>query len=100
MKKYMKGWRCTACDGTSPDAHKQAIRDWFLLFGGEMKNKDCREFLHIDRQQTANRILNSMNLQTEGANRNRSYSMNLRLKLKSAPNSSALFHFELFWPWR
>ncbi|MEK4405924.1 nuclease-related domain-containing protein [Sporosarcina sp. FSL K6-6792] len=80
MEKYMKGWHCTACDGTSPDAHKKAIRDWFLLFGGAMKNKDCREFLHIDRQQTANRILNSMDLQTEGANRNRSYSMNLRLK--------------------
>jgi len=79
MNKYMKGWRCTGCDGTSPNAHKQAIRDWFLLFGGKMKNKDCREFLHIDRQQTANRVLKSMDLQTEGANRNRSYSMNLKV---------------------
>ncbi|MER2089733.1 MAG: nuclease-related domain-containing protein [Sporosarcina sp.] len=80
MNKYTKGWRCSACNGTSPDAHKQAVRDWFLLFGGEMKNKDCREFLHIERQQTAHRILKSMDLLTEGANRNRSYSMNLKLK--------------------
>ena len=80
MQKYMKGWRCTACDGTSVDAHKQAIRDWFLLYGGKMTNKDCREFLHIERQQTANRILRSMDLHTEGANRNRSYTMNFRVE--------------------
>lgn len=79
MTKYMKGWRCPACDGTSIDAHKQAIRDWFLLYGGKMMNKDCREFLHIERQQTANRILRGMDLYVEGANRNRSYTMNLRL---------------------
>ena len=35
MEKYMGGWRCSSCGGTSRDAHKQAIRDWFLLFGGE-----------------------------------------------------------------
>lgn len=74
MQKYMKGWRCTACGRTSPDAHKQAIRDWFLLYGGKMKNKDCRTFLHIERQ-SATRILQGMNLRLEGANRNRTYSM-------------------------
>lgn len=79
MKKYIKGWRCPACDGTSVDAHRQAIRDWFLLYGGKMTNKDCRKFLHIERQQTANRILRSMDLHTEGANRNRSYTMNFRV---------------------
>lgn len=75
MRKYMKGWRCTACHRTSPNAHEQTIRDWFFLFGGKMTNKDCREFLQIERQQTAYRILQSMNLSTEGANRNRTYSM-------------------------
>ncbi len=74
MQKYMKGWRCAACDGTSIDAHKQAIREWFLLYGGKMTNKDCREFLHIKRQ-SATRILQSMDLRTEGANRNRTYSL-------------------------
>lgn len=77
MKKYMKGWRCTACHRTSTNAHEQTIRDWFLLFGGKMTNKDCREFLQIERQQTAYRILQSMNLSIEGANRNRTYSMPL-----------------------
>lgn len=74
MKKYMKGWRCLACDGTSVDAHRQAIRDWFLLYGGKMTNRDCREFLQIERQ-SATRILQSMDLKIEGASRNRTYSM-------------------------
>ncbi|MBE1555238.1 nuclease-related domain-containing protein [Sporosarcina limicola] len=78
MGKYMGGWHCKACNGTSPDAHKQAVHDWFHLFGGKMKNKDCRVFLQIERQQTANRILRSMGLHTRGANRNRTYEMNFR----------------------
>ncbi|CAM3272529.1 nuclease-related domain-containing protein [Filibacter tadaridae] len=80
MKKYMKGWRCEGCNSTSPDAHKQAVRDWFLLFGGKMMNKDCRKFLHIEKQQTANRIMKSMELYTEGANRNRTYRMDFKTK--------------------
>lgn len=74
MKKYMKGWRCAACGGTSTDAHRQAIRDWFLLFGGKMTNRDCRDFLHVERQ-SATRILQGMKLSEEGANRNRTYSL-------------------------
>lgn len=80
MKKYMKGWRCLACNGTSVDAHKQAIREWFLLFGGKMTNKDCREFLCIENRQTAYRLLQSMDLLIQGANRNRSYQMDFRAK--------------------
>lgn len=75
MEKYMGGWRCLACGGTSRDAHKQAIRDWFLLFGGGMRNKDCREFLRVDRQQTAHRLLMSMELKSEGTFRDRAYTM-------------------------
>ena len=75
MEKYMGGWRCLACGGTSRTAHEQAIRDWFHLFGGEMSNRDCREFLHVNRQQTAHRLLVSMELETSGTKRGRKYSM-------------------------
>lgn len=80
MEKYRGGWRCSACSHKSADAHVQAIRDWLLLFGGKMTNADCRSFLHIDKHQTATRVLQSMNLQTEGAKRNRTYSMNTRFE--------------------
>lgn len=75
MKKYTGGWRCLSCGKTSRHAHKQAIRDWFLLFGGAMRNQDCRRFLQIDRQQTAHRLLTSMPLERKGSYRNRTYHM-------------------------
>lgn len=75
MDWYARCWNCAICKTTDRYAHKQAIRDWFLLFGGSMMNKDCRQFLHIERQQTANRFLKGMDLQIKGANRNRTYTM-------------------------
>lgn len=75
MKKTKSGWQCPMCNGKSADAHKQAIRDWFLLFGGELTNKECREFLCVEKAQTAYRLLMSMGLKTKGANRNRRYMM-------------------------
>ncbi|QTD40497.1 nuclease-related domain-containing protein [Sporosarcina sp. Te-1] len=75
MKWHFKGWCCKSCQETSRTAHHQAIRDWFLLFGGGMRNRDCREFLGVERQQTAHRLLASMPLRKEGRNRNRTYTL-------------------------
>ncbi|QUW20413.1 NERD domain-containing protein [Sporosarcina sp. Marseille-Q4063] len=75
MTKYRGGWRCPACAHKSSQAHVQAIRDWFLLFGGKMTNKDCREFLNIHQRSTATRILQSMDLHTAGEKRNRTYAI-------------------------
>ena len=80
MIKYRAGWRCPVCPEKSSDAHVQAIHDWFLLFGGKMTNKDCREFLKVDQRQTSTRILQSMKLHTEGGKRNRTYAMTLDTK--------------------
>lgn len=81
MDKYAGGWRCRNCKETSNDAHEQAIMDWFHLFGGEMSNNDCRAFLHIDRQQTAYRLMKKMNMDTSGTFRNRTYTLNLSERL-------------------
>ncbi|MCG7343625.1 NERD domain-containing protein [Sporosarcina sp. ACRSL] len=75
MTWHKRKWECMNCGFRCSEAHIQAIRDWFLLFGGKMTNKDCREFLHLERQQNANRLLRDMDLHTEGANRNRTYTM-------------------------
>jgi hypothetical protein len=73
MIKYKGGWRCPACPQKSSLAHVQAIRDWFLLFGGKITNRECREFLNLPQQHAATRILKSMELHTEGEKRNRTY---------------------------
>ena len=75
MSKYKGGWRCPACTQKSSQAHVQAIRDWFLLFGDKITNRECREFLNITQPHAATRILKSMEMHTEGEKRNRTYSL-------------------------
>ena len=75
MVKLKKGWHCPACGHICRSAHERAIRDWFLLFGGKMTNRDCREFLHVDID-TASRLLKNMDLIVEGTFKNRTYRMN------------------------
>lgn len=80
MEKRMRDWRCLSCQKTMVNAHKQAIRDWFLLYGEKMTNKDCREFLCVESSYVAYRLLQSMDLKVEGANRNRTYWLNFKRK--------------------
>lgn len=82
MEKRMRSWHCLSCGHINKSAHKQAIRDWFLLYGGTMRNRDCRKFLEIDNSQKVYRLLQSMDLEVSGANRNRMYQMNFHLNLR------------------
>lgn len=78
MKRVFRNWSCSNCGNNDKLAHQKAIKEWFLLFGGKMTNKNCREFLQIDDMKTATRLLQSMNLRSEGSFRNRSYYMDFK----------------------
>ncbi|MET3698858.1 nuclease-like protein [Bacillus oleivorans] len=78
MRKHLKKWVCESCGYKSRVAHYQAVKEWFLLFGGKMTNRDCREFLGVDNIHAATRILKGMELKQEGSFRNRVYWMDLR----------------------
>lgn len=75
MIKIPRTWYCPNCKVNNNIAHQKALREWFLLFKRSITNKECREFLQIDDIYTTNRILQSMNLRSEGTFRNRSYIM-------------------------
>jgi hypothetical protein len=74
MTKKKRRWICPVCGQHDHLAHQPALREWFLLMGREMTNKDCREFLRVDRK-TATRILTSMTLIAKGGCKNRSYTI-------------------------
>lgn len=74
MVKIKRSWRCEKCGRRDPKAHEQAIREWFLLIGRELTNRDCRDFLHVD-SDTAYRMMKSMGLTSRGTYKNRSYRM-------------------------
>lgn len=73
MERIHGYWFCIFCGHTSKDAHLAAIKDYFLLFGNSMTNKQFRFFLQLNSDDTATHLLKSLNLITTGTTRNRLY---------------------------
>ena len=69
-----QNWYCSICDTFSKDAHLDALKDYFLLFGPTITNKQFREFTHIESRHLAKRLLQSCNLHYFGKNRYLIYS--------------------------
>ncbi|MEI4771465.1 nuclease-related domain-containing protein [Psychrobacillus sp. FJAT-51614] len=77
MVKKKNGWNCFRCGHVDRLAHEKAIREWFMLIGDSINNRQCRYFLRLDSFQAASRILNSMGLTREGSSkRNTIYKWN------------------------
>ncbi|MFP5112837.1 NERD domain-containing protein [Bacillaceae bacterium C204] len=68
-----QNWFCPSCGTFSKDAYINALKDYFLLFGPTITNKQFREFTQIKSHDTAKRLLQSCNFQFSGNNRYRSY---------------------------
>ncbi|MFJ8066302.1 nuclease-related domain-containing protein [Psychrobacillus sp. NPDC096426] len=69
MVKRKNGWNCLNCGHVDRHAHEKAIREWFVLIGESINNRQCRYFLQLDSFQSASRILNSMGLVREGTSK-------------------------------
>ena len=80
MVKLPRTWICPFCKAKDHLAHEQALREWFLIFKRSITNRECREFLGVEDIHVAKRILKSMNWESEGTYRNRSYIMDLKNK--------------------
>ncbi|MDR4950147.1 nuclease-related domain-containing protein [Neobacillus cucumis] len=80
MVKTPRTWVCPFCNAKDHLAHERTLREWFLIHKRSITNRECREFLGVDIY-TANRILNSMNLHSEGKYRYRAYTMDFTLKM-------------------
>lgn len=69
-----QNWYCPSCETFSKDAHINALKDYFLLFGPTITNKQFREFACLKSRYIAKRILQSCDLQCTGNYRFRTYS--------------------------
>ncbi|MBS3680680.1 NERD domain-containing protein [Ornithinibacillus massiliensis] len=47
MVRIHGGWKCTQCGEMSPDAHMAAFKDYYLLHGNMVRNREAREFLNV-----------------------------------------------------
>lgn len=73
MQRMNRNWKCPSCFQTSPKAHLDAFRDYCLINGPKITNKQCREFLLLDSSSNARYLLQSLDLKYEGRTRKRVY---------------------------
>ncbi|WP_172370351.1 nuclease-related domain-containing protein [Sporosarcina jiandibaonis] len=78
MISTTRGWICKSCKHFSRDAHKQAVLDYFMLFGNSLTNKKCREFLHLSSIDKTTRLMKQMNLPFHGEKKGRKYTLSLK----------------------
>lgn len=70
MTKKKNGWNCLRCGHVDRLAHEKAIRDWFMLIGESINNRQCRYFLRLNSYHVASRLLRSMDLVSGGSSKN------------------------------
>lgn len=75
MQKLKKGWHCKECQHVSTHAHMRALRDYYMLVGDTITNRDCRYFLHIDSPDVAKRILQKSCVKRSGSGKYTQYNL-------------------------
>ncbi len=75
MLKLRMTWYCQHCQYTCTNAHIQALLDYYMLIGETVKNRECREFLKIESQYVAKRLLQKLCLPSTGSDRYRQYNL-------------------------
>lgn len=76
--KYQGGsWHCMRCSFKSKDAHLKALKDYYLIFGPEITNKQFREFLGLESIYVASKMLKKLGLPWSGTYKDRVYHLNI-----------------------
>ncbi|MBY6038140.1 NERD domain-containing protein [Fictibacillus nanhaiensis] len=75
MVRIKRNWFCKHCSTKSMNAHVKALQDYALLFDPIAKNKDIREFLHIESRSSAKKLLSAMNLTPTGLRKSATYTL-------------------------
>lgn len=75
MKKYKRRWICPKCNAKSHTAHQYTMKEYFLIARKTISNKECREFLHLNNNHEATRIMKKANLTKIGKSSSTKYQM-------------------------
>lgn len=71
-RQYRK-WKCPQCMLVSKTAFIEALKEYCLLFGPSITNKQCKYFLNLSSRTLVTNLLTSLNLPYSGENRGRIY---------------------------
>ncbi|WP_058308273.1 NERD domain-containing protein [Gracilibacillus massiliensis] len=72
-------WYCPKCGTKDKNMHVKALKDWALIFGPTITNKQARYFLDIESIDLAKRLLNQRHFPSKGTYRNRKHDLSLLL---------------------
>ncbi|WP_157911757.1 nuclease-related domain-containing protein [Alteribacter populi] len=75
MLKMREKWICQKCNFSSKHAIVDSLRDYFLLVGDTITNKELRNFCMIPTSRDASRLLKSLKLPHNGGTKSRSYEL-------------------------
>ncbi|MFJ7736057.1 nuclease-related domain-containing protein [Lysinibacillus sp. NPDC097287] len=75
MTRQKRTWHCANCQHTCVRAHIQALRDYYMLIGNTITNKQCRQLLNIENTHLAKRILQASCKVRGGSTKNRIYTL-------------------------
>lgn len=84
MNRDNRIWHCASCGHVSKTAHLAALRDYFLIFGPAITNKQCRDFLMLDSATIAKRLLQAVTSHYEGEKKARIYHLSFQLLTKES----------------
>lgn len=75
MKREWGTWRCPHCGCKSKDAHVAALRDYTLLIGSTISNREAREFLRLPTSRIAHNTLQALGHPYEGTTKGTRYNL-------------------------
>ncbi|MEQ2528848.1 nuclease-related domain-containing protein [Bacillaceae bacterium CLA-AA-H227] len=73
MIRMSRTWHCSGCGLNDKNAHVSAVEDYFRLFGDSITNRQFRDFVGLESEDTAKRLLGALNLPVTGSNKGRKY---------------------------
>ncbi|RYG72038.1 NERD domain-containing protein [Lentibacillus lipolyticus] len=73
MHRIKAKWICHQCRATSKNAHIPALKDYSLLFGSRISNRQARALLRVGSQHIVKRLLQNEHFKCVGSTTNRYY---------------------------
>ncbi|MDQ0353086.1 ribosomal protein L37AE/L43A [Alkalibacillus filiformis] len=73
MIRMRRRWECRRCKHRSADAHVNALKDYYLLKGEEVTNREVRDFLRVESASLSKHFLKNADFETVGKTNTRKY---------------------------
>ncbi|MFC0559274.1 nuclease-related domain-containing protein [Halalkalibacter alkalisediminis] len=75
LPRVYGSWHCPRCQVKHKDAHVKALKDYALLFGTQITNREARKYLKLESDALVKRILNKVGRKHKGITKGSVYDL-------------------------